>query len=223
MAGPRPIPKDATAALTAEALANCRNLGLLLDRLNPWKRVKGKWDLSGEAKRGWLSDLCQGQIDTALLDAYRVRWEQLVAHHGAHEKSGLRLDMRTESRLVVGLGADSVLETAITLHRIYGFPIIPGSALKGLTRAWALLELAAALGVPVLDYEQFQAYKGSDVKNKTPLNRLEALLEANLDTDDEEQQKALRGDLDALKREQPVQDAGGDILAMGLADFKSHQ
>jgi CRISPR-associated protein Cmr6 len=225
MAGPRPIPKDTTAVLTAEALANCRNLGLLLDRLNPWKRVKGKWDLSGEAKRGWLSDLCQGHIDTALLDAYHVRWEQLVAHHGADEKSGLRLDLRTESRLVVGLGADSVLETAITLHRIYGFPVIPGSALKGLTRSWALLELAAVLGVPVLDYEQFQDYKGPKVEKKrpTPLNRLEALLETDINTDDEKQRKVLQDDLDALKREQPVQDAGGDILAMGLADFKSHQ
>jgi CRISPR-associated protein Cmr6 len=31
------------------------------------------------------------------------------------------------------------LETNLCLHRIYGFPIIPGSAVKGVTRAWALL------------------------------------------------------------------------------------
>lgn len=35
-------------------------------------------------------------------------------------------------RLVVGLGAESVLETAITLHRTWGVPYLPGSALKGL-------------------------------------------------------------------------------------------
>jgi CRISPR-associated protein Cmr6 len=39
----------------------------------------------------------------------------------------------------VGLGAESVLETSIRLHRLYGFPIIPGSALKGLARAYAEL------------------------------------------------------------------------------------
>jgi CRISPR-associated protein Cmr6 len=41
--------------------------------------------------------------------------------------------------VVVGLGAESVLETSIRLHRIYGFPIIPGSPLKGLARAYAKL------------------------------------------------------------------------------------
>jgi CRISPR-associated protein Cmr6 len=35
-------------------------------------------------------------------------------------------------RLAIGLGIESVLETGITLHRTYGTPLIPGSALKGL-------------------------------------------------------------------------------------------
>lgn len=42
-----------------------------------------------------------------------------------------------QGRLVVGLGAESILETAITLHRTYGVPFIPGSALKGLASAAA--------------------------------------------------------------------------------------
>lgn len=39
---------------------------------------------------------------------------------------------RTEGRLIVGLGAESVLETGIRLHHTYGLPLVPGSALKGL-------------------------------------------------------------------------------------------
>ncbi|RAQ98093.1 type III-B CRISPR module RAMP protein Cmr6 [Thermogemmatispora tikiterensis] len=39
--------------------------------------------------------------------------------------------------MVVGLGGNSVLETDLTLHRNYSLPIIPGSALKGLTRSYA--------------------------------------------------------------------------------------
>gem|GEM_PF-2172394 len=35
-------------------------------------------------------------------------------------------------RMIIGLGGGSVLETGITLNHIYGTPIIPGSALKGL-------------------------------------------------------------------------------------------
>jgi CRISPR-associated protein Cmr6 len=40
-------------------------------------------------------------------------------------------------RVVVGLGAEGVLENAITLHRAYGVPYLPGSALKGLAAAYA--------------------------------------------------------------------------------------
>jgi CRISPR-associated protein Cmr6 len=35
-------------------------------------------------------------------------------------------------RLVIGLGNSSVLETGLTLHSLYGTPMIPSSALKGL-------------------------------------------------------------------------------------------
>ncbi len=40
-------------------------------------------------------------------------------------------------RMIIGLGAESVLETSITLHRTYGVPYIPGSALKGLAASYA--------------------------------------------------------------------------------------
>ena len=43
----------------------------------------------------------------------------------------------TVGRLSVGLGASAVLETSITLHRTYGVPYIPGSALKGLASSYA--------------------------------------------------------------------------------------
>jgi CRISPR type III-B/RAMP module RAMP protein Cmr6 len=262
MAGPRPIPKDAAAALsTPGVLDECRNLGLLLERLNPWERRGNNWDLAfhveerrriqgqwqwkpatrwgGEAKGLWLSHrrddnrtrlldvplLRHSHIDADLLKAHLDRWGQIVTQHGAVAGSDLRFDLRTQSRLVVGLGADSVLETSITLHRVYGFPIIPGNALKGLARTWALIELADKLGVPALDYERFQARKGPQVQNKrpTPLNLLEGLLEADLDTQDKRQQQALERALDKLKKEGPVQEIGGAILKMGLDGFRGDQ
>ena len=42
-----------------------------------------------------------------------------------------------KNRIAVGLGSDGVLETSVTLHRTYGVPYIPGSALKGLAAAFA--------------------------------------------------------------------------------------
>jgi len=41
--------------------------------------------------------------------------------------------------MVVGLGQTSILETSMTVDRITGIPIIPGSALKGLAASYAML------------------------------------------------------------------------------------
>lgn len=63
-------------------------------------------------------------------DAYRQafdRWKQtLIALNAATDNFVVR------TRLIVGLGSESVRETGITLHHTYGMPVIPGSALKGL-------------------------------------------------------------------------------------------
>ncbi|MCS7200337.1 MAG: type III-B CRISPR module RAMP protein Cmr6 [Caldimicrobium sp.] len=45
-------------------------------------------------------------------------------------------------RLVIGLGATHPQETSMTLHHIYGVPYIPASAVKGITRHWAVLKFA---------------------------------------------------------------------------------
>jgi CRISPR-associated protein Cmr6 len=42
-------------------------------------------------------------------------------------------DLAGKGRLIVGLGSENALETGIRLHHTYGMPIIPGSALKGLS------------------------------------------------------------------------------------------
>lgn len=41
-------------------------------------------------------------------------------------------------RMVVGLGNPSVYEASMTLHHTYGFPYIPGSAIKGVVRNWVI-------------------------------------------------------------------------------------
>lgn len=45
-------------------------------------------------------------------------------------------------RLIIGLGATHPEETSMTLHHIYGVPYIPGSAVKGVTKHWAVLKFA---------------------------------------------------------------------------------
>lgn len=66
---------------------------------------------------------------------YRAFFE---AWRTALEAAGATVaEAKAEGRLAVGLGAESVLETAISLHRTYGVPVIPGSALKGLASSYA--------------------------------------------------------------------------------------
>jgi len=65
-------------------------------------------------------------------------------------------------RLIVNLGAASVYETSLLFHRNYSVPYIPGSAVKGVMRYWAILKFAEKLGnLKVIDDALSQ---GKDLK-----------------------------------------------------------
>lgn len=66
---------------------------------------------------------------------YYPRWKNtLKAEYGA-----ICREFAVKGRMVVGLGNEGVLETSVALHRTYGVPYIPGSALKGLAASYARL------------------------------------------------------------------------------------
>ena len=69
-------------------------------------------------------------------DIYKAayqRWEEIVLTSPTVAYVGMTL----EGRLFIGMGGPSVIESAITLSHAYGVPLIPASALKGLTKAYA--------------------------------------------------------------------------------------
>jgi CRISPR-associated protein Cmr6 len=116
-----------TAALVNDHVARCKNLSLILDKYPPEHVVK-----DSKNKGPWLQKLIQeNHIDTALAQAVYNRW-----HARMTALDATLFDATLDWRMVIGLGGESVLETALTLHRIYGLPFIPASALKGLTRAY---------------------------------------------------------------------------------------
>lgn len=127
-----PLPMDTVAALNL-GRSSCSNPGLLFDRLCPYTGDGDSKD-TGEKKKSALKMVRDCVPDHRLLDAFRSRWRGVAAALGA-----ITFEARTVSRLVVGLGRKGPLEVGFAFNR-YGFPIIPGSALKGLTRAAALLE-----------------------------------------------------------------------------------
>lgn len=80
----------------------------------------------------------EDRSDKASLTPYTAffkRWKAALAEAGV-QANQIR-NASVLGRLCVGLGGEAVLETAITLHRTYGMPYIPGSALKGLAARYA--------------------------------------------------------------------------------------
>jgi CRISPR-associated protein Cmr6 len=69
-------------------------------------------------------------------NVFYPRWKaQLLSlQANASAKVGIA---KVQGRIAVGLGNESVLETSVALHRTYGVPVIPGSALKGLASSFA--------------------------------------------------------------------------------------
>jgi len=76
---------------------------------------------------------------TNLLESLHKRIEHWIKNTGNNLE---KLVATTSWRLVIGLGASHPQETSMTLHHIYGIPYIPGSAIKGVTRHWAVLKFA---------------------------------------------------------------------------------
>jgi len=134
---------DKTARHLTQTWQAADHLGLLLDKFTPYVYDKSQ-------KRDWLKEVLEHTQLAKTLDAIkanRARWTTLVV-----ERNGKRKKLYTASPLIVGLGAGHVLETAITLDRNTGAPLIPGSALKGLARTVGLVSVAQSLNLPQIDW-----------------------------------------------------------------------
>lgn len=139
-----PLPME-TASVAQAGRNTCDNLGLWVDRFTDWEWRNGLQPQMAAKKRETALKI---QAARPLVDAYQRR---SLAQHAAYQNRGysvLGFTATPDYRLVVGFGAEHVLETSLCLHRIYGFPIIPGSAVKGVTRAWAFWEIVEKLNVP---------------------------------------------------------------------------
>jgi len=180
-----PLPREVRQV--ADNGNRCDNIGLWLDRfltVNPQN-----WEITQEAKhRHHLMELVrrrESQIKEEL-NALQNRHEAMLKWYEHRDFAVRCIKAKPVWRFVVGLGAAHVLETGITLHRLFGLPIIPGSALKGAARTWALLKLAEELGVPILSPTEAAA------KSQTPLEKFEAVI---LSQESEREQAALLSQL----------------------------
>lgn len=92
-----------------------------------------KVEARGPGRQSHFEQLDRIQVSSEYRRFFQ-RWKTSVA---ALEPYTGTAEATVQDRMVVGLGAESVLETSIALHRTFGTPYIPGSAQKGLAAAAA--------------------------------------------------------------------------------------
>lgn len=136
-----PLPRDTVDFVFRKgSLRSFSNLGLLYNKYITWNN--GTQDrFSLEKNNNFTKDVityfqrndCSNYLN-AVLSRQNSLLEDLKTHQGYSVKT---LSLKTDYRLVIGLGSAHVLETGLVLHPVYGFPYIPSSSIKGLTRAYA--------------------------------------------------------------------------------------
>jgi len=131
-----PIPRASAQAFARRDQNRPQNPGLIFDRFAP------DWSRQSTLKKDGLEAVRRAaeRVDEQLLREWNTRWQAC-----ARAANGEPFELRTDWRFIAGLGRKGSLEVGFTFHR-YGFPILPGSSVKGVARAWALLQIAEKVG-----------------------------------------------------------------------------
>ncbi len=141
-----PVPWDVHVALQ-EVLATRHvpqnaNFGLVWDRYpRLWSETTPPVPVKDEARRTAIAALCREFSNArdhvgsdAALRTHQQRFRAAVDAGG-----GRVLTLTSATPLAIGLGRKHPIENGLTLDATLGVPVIPGSAVKGLVRAWAKL------------------------------------------------------------------------------------
>jgi len=153
---------------------NCRNIGIILTKfvnLDVIKNSKLKKNFLFAVTNKTLSE----ELQNISINLVKRIQKELISLTALGFQIVINKSFTTDSRLVIGLGGDSVLETSLTLHKIFGIPYIPATALKGVVRAVKFWELAKAKNV---------------VSNESTLKVFQEKFYGELDTSDEDTFKA---------------------------------
>lgn len=196
---PIPVPPPASEAFWAHCGNSPQNAGLVFERYAPDTQDDSKLKEKGlqAAREASL------KADEKLLAAWNARWTEQT-------QGALVFSLQTDWRLIAGLGKKGSLEVGFTFHR-YGFPYLPGSSLKGLARAAALLEMGEKLGKKNLEKLREAVIETDKPKEPQKLGLLKAL-ETVLSRPEEET---------CLKELAACQDAPSDALETLAKTFRA--
>lgn len=218
------VPQDAKA-LVAGKVDKCANLSLLLGRFVPEEAIHNRdnWSNDRNDKRkyrdGWLQEVVCKQFGVTnnapwqtLLENQFSRWKRMTTN-------AARFQARSLGRMIIGLGGKGPMEFGLTVQHVTGLPIIPGSALKGLTRAYALLTIAATLGVPLLTPKELMSTEGQEGKLTSRIELLDAAL-AGIEEERERNLRELQHEVPSLdlNQLQALPEAQAYSVAFGSQD-----
>lgn len=105
-------------------MKNGQNPGLL------FQRFLSKHDTKDSGKASLLEAVKTAGGNREVSGLYEIAYKNWDTIFDGEKTA--RNDFKTVGRLIVGLGTENVVESGIRLNHIYGYPILPGSALKGL-------------------------------------------------------------------------------------------
>ena len=121
---------------------NCENRGLILTKFVNLNVIK-----NSKLKKNFLfavtNKTLPKELQNIFMSLVKKIQKELISLTALGFQTVINQPFTTNSRLIIGLGTDSVLETSLTLHKIFGIPYIPATALKGVVRAvkfWNLVK-----------------------------------------------------------------------------------
>lgn len=131
------LPKDAREVLNQ--VNSPDNFALKLNKIARFDERMNKFQFFKRERKGENFEIKEnyGNLDfEQIAEREYQNAKGLVGDNNIH-----RLELATDWRMAQGLGIESVYETSLTLHHIYGIPYVPASALKGVVRSWVISEV----------------------------------------------------------------------------------
>ena len=177
-----PLPKDVLQCL--EKIENhISNVSLVLHRFVPWSsgwKIE-KNEVWQDIEKKANAIIRQDKQAHRFLERQKNLLNTLKSTLGENEV--IEIKAENLSKLSIGFGNPTPLETGLTLHRLYGLPCIPGTSIKGMCRSWKIDDFMDILQLPVLDAKKIEKIHKN--KKKTPYELLEKLLYDNSFVHDE--------------------------------------
>lgn len=129
------LPSD-TRKLIEKQTDSIDNYALKLNKVSPFDSKDKKFKFFEKDKKNILINI-KPNFSGINFMALSERQNDSLRNLGLNIK---QTTYAIDWKLAIGLGNESVYETAIALHHVYGIPYISGSALKGIVRSYVILE-----------------------------------------------------------------------------------